>query len=93
MDERIAGVWLPRLLRAVTLTTAACLLLAVVIAPWAADPAMPSFWTLYAQDVTVRRTSIFSALGLAATAFIFFKSKPAPPKPTKPDPSKNVAGA
>jgi hypothetical protein len=76
-----------------TVGAAACLVLAVVLAPWIAEPAEPSLWTLYADDATVRRTSIFAALGLAATAFIFFKPRSASPKPTKPDAANNVAGA
>jgi hypothetical protein len=93
MNEHIKEVWLPWTLYVATLAAAACLGIAVLIAPWIADPAEPSLWTLYANDLTVRRTSIFSALGLAATAFIFFKPKRTPPKASKPDASSNVAGA
>ena len=93
MSERFKEVWLPWMLHVVTLGAAACLAVAVLIAPWLADPAAPSLWTLYANDVTVRRTSIFGALGLAATAFIFFKPKRTLPKTTKPDASTHVAGA
>jgi hypothetical protein len=93
MSERFKEVWLPWTLHIAALGAAACLAVAVLIAPWLADPAEPSLWTLYANDVTVRRTSIFSALGLAATAFIFFKPKRPPAKPSKPDTSTHVAGA
>ena len=85
--------WLRWVLYVATLAAAASLGLTVFIAPWIADAAEPSLWTLYADDLTVRRTSIFSALGLLVTALVFFKPKPAPVKEKKPDATTNVAGA
>ena len=93
MSEHLKEVWLPAAFFVLTLGAAAGLGLMVLVAPWIADPAEPSLWTLYANDLTVRRTSIFSALGLAATAFIFFKPKRAPSRAAKPDAPNHVAGA
>lgn len=81
------------LLRGVTLLLAAVLLLLVSLS-WLIAPAEPTtvperLLHLFATDDIVRRTAIFSALGLLATAVIFFRIRSkshAEPDPTPPSP-------
>lgn len=91
MSERFQDVWLPTACFVVAMTLALGLALAVGLAPWVAADVEYPLLALYAHDVAVRRTSLFSALGLVVTAFVFFRPKrgrePAKPKPT------TVAGA
>lgn len=74
MMEHLANVWLPRLLFGVSLMLAATLLLLVVLAPWLAN-GRDHLLELLAHDTTLRRTMIVSAIGLAATAAIFFRPR------------------
>lgn len=62
-----------RLLFKATLTSAAVL----AILPWL-SPFLGShpLVQLFATDAIVRRTVLFSAVGLAVTAFVFFRSPP-----------------
>jgi len=47
---------------------------------------------IYAEDLAVRRTSLACALGLAVTAFVFFRgSNPAAPSRSKPAESAPAA--
>jgi hypothetical protein len=74
MNERLRDVWLPGCCFILTLGSALVLGGAVLISPWIAGvESEHSILSLFAHDATVRRTSIASALGLAATAFIFFR--------------------
>ena len=67
------------------------------------DPRQTDGWqrvvSLFAEDVTVRRTAIASAIGLFVTAVIFYRRTDAPAKPRKPrqpappPPPRVVAGA
>ncbi len=71
--SRWAWRWLFRL----TCAAAAALALLVVLAPWLEGWAEPgSRWgrvlALFAQDATLRRTSLASAAGLVVTAYVFF---------------------
>jgi hypothetical protein len=96
MWDRLRYVWLPRLLFAVTLTVAVVLAVSVLIAPHLRpDQDAPRLLVLFADDPAVRRTSLASAVGLAVTAFVFFRSSG--PRPRKPSPkessSGNMAGA
>ena len=95
MNERLRDVWLPGCCFVITLGTALLLAGAVLIVPWFADENPPHpIVALFAHDMTVRRTSIASALGLAATAFIFFR--PAGwfrKRDPKSDAPSNIAGA
>jgi ABC-type xylose transport system permease subunit len=74
MNERLRDVWIPGICFIVTLGSALALVGAVVIIPWIAEalPQHPIF-AMYAHDVTVRRTSLAAAGGLAVTAFVFFR--------------------
>ena len=80
---------LPRTLRRLTLLAAVLLALGVALAPLAA-PAAPrtlfqrAVW-LFANDAAVRRAALAAALGLTATAVIFFR-------PRRPDPGEKGAG-
>lgn len=59
-----------------------CLLLAVGLcavvfaSPSFVTPESPLALRLFAADATLRRTTIVSAAGLTATAFIFFRATP-----------------
>jgi len=69
--------------------------------PTAADGSLASrLLALFAADVALRRTACASALGLAVTAFVFFRSPapeqtaaPAPKTPRPALPPSNVVGA
>jgi hypothetical protein len=67
---------------------AAVLVLLVLLTPWLdQDRAVPANWletllALFARDAVVRRISLAGAVGLAVTAFVFFR--PARPEPTSP---------
>lgn len=57
---------------------AAVLIALVLLGPWL-DNKMPSrLLALFARDAVVRRTAVASALGLVATACVFFRSPGAP---------------
>jgi hypothetical protein len=84
-------VWLASACFYLTLGAAAVLAGAVFVAPWFAAESEHPLLALYADDLTVRRTSLFSALGLVVTAYVFFRPKRAP-KPAKPE-ATHVAGA
>ena len=95
MNERLRDVWIPGCCFILTLATAILLAGAVVIIPWFAgvSPEHPLL-ALYANDLTVRRTSLAGAAGLAATAFVFFR--PAGwfrKRETKADSPGTIAGA
>lgn len=67
---------------------------AVTVAPtfFRPDTGQHRLLEIYAEDLAVRRTSLACALGLAVTAFIFFRgSKPVAPmmesKPTESAPA------
>jgi hypothetical protein len=53
------------------------LLAAVAFCPWLDADTLPAGWTrlhaLFAHDVVVQRTAVASALGLAVTAWVFFR--------------------
>lgn len=74
MWQRLRDYWLPWVLFAGSLFIAGGLLASVFLVPAFVDslPAHP-LCRLYANDATVRRTSVASAVGLIATAFIFFR--------------------
>ncbi len=74
MNQRLQDFWIPAACFVVTLAAALLLAGAVLVAPWlGGDPAEQSLTALFAGDLAVRRTAIASALGLTATAFIFFR--------------------
>jgi hypothetical protein len=65
-------LWLPRLLWRLTLGISILLILVVVTAPWL-DTGERPWLALFAKDAAVRRTTLASAIGLLATASIFFR--------------------
>ncbi len=95
MNERLRDVWIPGCCFVLTLGSAILLVGAVVVIPWFAGEAPEHpLMALYAQDLTVRRTSLAAAAGLAATAFVFFR--PAGwfrKRETKADSPGTIAGA
>jgi hypothetical protein len=95
MNERLRDVWLPGFCFVLTLGSALLLAIAVLSSPWiAGGESEHPILSLFAHDSAVRRTSIASALGLAATAFIFFR--PAGwfrKSDAKSDTPSNIAGA
>jgi hypothetical protein len=85
-----------------TLGAAALLLLGVSAAPWILSMAgvHEGWWRiilLFANDTTLRRTAVASAIGLMVTAFVFFRpsslSRRASSKQLKLPPPANMAGA
>jgi hypothetical protein len=73
----MARTWMARCLFGLTWCAAAALVLLVLLAPWlegwvAAAPGWDRVLHLFAQDVTLRRTSLASAAGLVVTAYVFF---------------------
>jgi len=95
MNDRLREVWLPGCYFVLTLGSALVLAGAVLISPWiAGGESERPLLSLFARDSTVRRTSIASALGLAATAFIFFRPAGWFRKTdAKSDTQSNIAGA
>ena len=74
MWQRFREVVLPHVLFAGTLLLAAALGMLVVMAPWLlTGDADSRLLLLFAHDSTVRRTCVASSLGLAVTAFVFFR--------------------
>jgi hypothetical protein len=93
MFERLRDVWIPATLFCLSLTAALGLAGAVIAAPWLASEEMSHpLIELYARDVAVRRVSLVSALGLAVTAFVFFRPASWRKPKDRPDVS-SVAGA
>ena len=74
MPTRFGSVWLPRFLFRLSLVLATGLFLLVLLAPLL-DNGSQYLFTLFAKDATLRRTAIASAIGLTATAAIFFRPK------------------
>src|SRR5262249_53879843 len=71
----------PRLLYWLNLALAAGLILLLALSPWlASSEPQPQGWdrllAFFARDATVRRTAIASAIGLAVTGCVFFRSRP-----------------
>jgi len=94
--------WVPRLFFWLTVGLAGTLLLGVGVAPWfVGSETQVTAWgrlvRLFAQDATLRRTMIASAVGLIVTACVFF-NPPANPwrsrsRSSKAPPPPNVVGA
>lgn len=87
---------LRRLLFVLAVGAALALLLGVLLAPWFDTGAHDAHdardaVALFARDVTLRRTSVASAVGLLVTACVFFRRRRLPSPPRRP-PSSN-AGA
>lgn len=93
MWQDVRDYWLPLLLFIGSLAVAVILLVLVLAAPHVIEY-LPSMLLseLYAEDATVRRTSIAAAIGLIVTAFVFFRPKGAR-RPTNPKPHDSMAGA
>ena len=94
--------WFVRFLFRLTLSVSFFLILLVIVAPWVENrlptgPAWARVGAMLARDKVVRRTSIGSAIGLGATAFVFFRSPAAPkrlsPRDDHKPPPPNIAGA
>ena len=76
MLQELRDYWLPLMLMTGSLAVAAFLLLAVGALPFAVEY-LPAFrlFELFAEDTTVRRCSIASAVGLTVTALVFFRPR------------------
>jgi hypothetical protein len=98
--------WLPPLFFWLSMSIAVGLVALVVLTPWVnvrgiRPPDLGRVLSLFAQDMTVRRTGLASAVGLVVTACVFFRSLPptrstAPRKSTRPaapPPPTNIVGA
>jgi hypothetical protein len=80
MLDRVRDHWLPWMLCRFFLLVAGLLILLVLACPFLDNGRGNSvrrqnLVTAFARDLAVRRTDIASALGLAATAWIFFRPK------------------
>ena len=73
MWQELRDYWLPLMLFGGTLLVAVLLLALVGTAPYLLDFWPHEFPRLFAEDTTVRRTSIAGAIGLIVTAFLFFR--------------------
>lgn len=73
MWESFRDFWLPRLLFLTTLGLGLALGAAIGLAPLLVSEDAPRLLELLAGDILVRRTGLASALGLAVTAFVFFR--------------------
>jgi len=79
MAGRLRLTWLPRFLFRSTLVAAVVLIALVFLTPLLDNESQrPAGWrklvALFARDPVLRRTAVASAVGLAVTAFVFFKS-------------------
>lgn len=95
--------WLPRLLFLITVLLSLGLAAAVFISPLLGADERAGLWSdmrsMFAGDMTVRRTAVASAIGLMVTAWIFFRTRAtsdaghkSAKKAHRPPPG-NVAGA
>jgi hypothetical protein len=76
------------------LLVAAGLLALLLVSPFVPDSRATGMVRLFSQDSTVRKTALAGAIGLAVTAFVFFRSRSADPTPPLPrTPPSNVVGA
>ena len=74
LRKRLAETWVPRILFVLTLMLSLGLAGLVAFASWImAWCGYSPILELFARDLTVRRTTLFSSAGLAVTAFAFFK--------------------
>jgi hypothetical protein len=81
MHERIHYHWLPWILFRFFLMLAGFLILLILLCPFLDDGrANPDrshrLIAIMARDLVIRRTAIAGSAGIAATAWIFFRSKP-----------------
>jgi hypothetical protein len=88
--------WFAWLLYRLLLLISAGLILLVIVSPWVENTVTSRVFVVFARDTTLRRTALASALGLIATAYVFFRS-PGPvrresPK-ASPRPPSDMAGA
>jgi hypothetical protein len=83
----MAETWLRRWLFRVSLMVAAGLCVLIAVAPWLGGDEgggpTAKLLSLLGRDVTLRRTCLASAAGLAVTARIFFYSAGVPSRPTR----------
>jgi len=102
MARRPWTLRLPRLLLGVTLALSAGLVVLVMLSPLldkggVTKQGWPRFWAVFARDRTLRRTAVASALGLAVTAWVFFRTpsapRPAVPRNRRLPPPPSIAGA
>lgn len=73
MGERLRPGFFARMLFYGTLGLAASLAVLVLVAPVLGSEDEHRLLAMFAQDSTVRKTALASALGLAVTAFVFFR--------------------
>jgi hypothetical protein len=96
MWQELRDYWLPLMLFAGTLLVAAILVILVAVMPLLGEHFLVSnqMLSLFAADVTVRRTSIAGAIGLIVTAWVFFRPNALARKSSsKKPPSDTMAGA
>jgi hypothetical protein len=102
MLRQFLSYWIPRLLFLATLATALFLILLVCVSPVVHNKVWPgSEWSrvllVFAEDVTLRRTTVASALGLIVTGVVFFRVPGFPRRRRSPEreppSSQMMAGA
>jgi hypothetical protein len=97
MLQELRDYWLPLMLFVGAILLALALLVIVTALPFVIDdlPLEHSLLKTFAEDATVRRTSIAGAIGLIVTACVFFRpnrsvlARSAPKKPA----NDTMAGA
>lgn len=98
MLQELRDYWLPLMLFGGVMLVAILLLAVVTAMPFvvAELPTTHPLLVMFAEDATVRRTSIAGAIGLIVTACVFFRPNAAvlgrKPSP-KPPPHDTMAGA
>jgi hypothetical protein len=96
MWQELRDYWLPLMLFAGTLLVAAILVILVAVMPLLSERFLVpnQVLSLFAADVTVRRTSIAGAIGLIVTACVFFRPNALARKSSsKKPPGDTMAGA
>ena len=97
MVRRLPTSWLPRWLFRLSWLASAALILVVFLAPRLDNKVPSRVLTLFARDAALRRTAVASAVGLAVTACVFFRSPGAPrrlsPRRRRLPPPPDLAGA
>ena len=98
MWQELRDYWLPLLLFAGASLISIALVVLVVALPYVLEhlPFAHPLLDLFAEDATVRRSSIAAAIGLLVTAFVFFRpnaSVLARKAASRKPPSDTMAGA
>ena len=92
MWRRLRDSWIPQILFAGALFVAGAILAVVIAMPYVLERLTFThpLLVLFADDATVRRSSVAAAIGLIVTAFVFFRPSSAPPRKTAKRPADTI---